>query len=188
MLWVSEHRIWKYHLTKDTVNYNEFCYICMVIICVELTRTWWQLHASTVFTSQTAIPPGMVLAAKASTSEMSGTQGVSTSGTRFQSQLGTAVVSHSQWGKISRISAMSSCNKHFIKGKTAPPNDPYAGVSILLSHWISKCVTPSGSCGPRITFIRVRSSPCNIFLVGVYIPHQHRRERLFYSDILLKLL
>ena len=78
-------------------------------------------------------------------------------------------------------------NKNFIKGEPAPSTDPYAGVSFLLSNRASKCVTHSGSCGPRITFIRVRSSPCDMFIVGVYIPHQHRLERPFYSDTLKQL-
>ena len=78
-------------------------------------------------------------------------------------------------------------NKHFIKGEPAPPHDPYAGVSFLLSDRVARCVTHSGSCGSRITFIRVRSSPCNLFVIGVYVPHQHQKERPFYSDTLKQL-
>ena len=50
-------------------------------------------------------------------------------------------------------------NKNFIKGEPAPPEDSYAGVSFLLSDRVAKCVSHSGSCGPRITFIRINSSP-----------------------------
>ena len=54
-------------------------------------------------------------------------------------------------------------NRLFITGEPAPPNDPYAGVSFLLSERVAKCVIHKGSLGPRITNIKVKCYPLKPF-------------------------
>ena len=62
-----------------------------------------------------------------------------------------------------------STNRCFIKGDAAPKEDAYAGVALLLSDRMDKCVINSGSRGARIVFARFRVAPCNLFVVGVCV-------------------
>ena len=62
-------------------------------------------------------------------------------------------------------------SKHFITADQAPENDPYAGVAILLSDKLAKCVRHTGCLGSRIVYAEVNAHPCNLFLIGVYLPH-----------------
>ena len=34
----------------------------------------------------------------------------------------------------------------------------------------------SGCCGPRIVYARIKASPCNLFVVCVYVPHSARQN------------
>ena len=58
----------------------------------------------------------------------------------------------------------------FVTGDIAPKDDSYAGVAILLSQRIARNVLYSGCCSARIVFVRVKASPCNLFVVSVYVP------------------
>ena len=78
-------------------------------------------------------------------------------------------------------------SRNFITAEAAPDNDRFSGVAILLSDQTAKCVTHSGSCGSRIVYARIRSSPCDLFVIGVYIPHKMRKVKPFAADT-LKLL
>ena len=60
-------------------------------------------------------------------------------------------------------------SRNFITADPAPQSDPYAGVAIMLSDRVAKCVKHSGSCGSRIAFVEINAHPCNLFIVTVYI-------------------
>ena len=60
-------------------------------------------------------------------------------------------------------------------GDIAPKDDSYAGVAILMSQRIARNVLYSGCCGACIVFVRVKASPCNLFVVSVYVPHSGRQ-------------
>ena len=77
--------------------------------------------------------------------------------------------------------------RDFIKSEPAPKNDPYSGVSLLLSDRLAKCVMHTGNNGSRIVYARVRAKPSNLFVIGVYLPHSHRKEAPFFSDTLQQL-
>ena len=66
-------------------------------------------------------------------------------------------------------------SKTFVTGDIAPKDDSYAGVAILMSQRIARNVLYSGCCGARIVFVRVKASPCNLFVVSVYVPHSGRQ-------------
>ena len=65
---------------------------------------------------------------------------------------------------------------------TAAANDPYAGVSLMLSDSVAKCVKHRGSSGSRIVFAEIAAKPCNLFIVDVYIPHSNRNQAHFTTD------
>ena len=44
-----------------------------------------------------------------------------------------------------------------------------------MSQRIARNVLYSGCCGARIVFVRVKASPCNLFVVSVYVPHSGRQ-------------
>ena len=50
-----------------------------------------------------------------------------------------------------------------------------AGVALLLSNSLSKCVLHNGSNSSRVVFARIRADPCNLFIIGVYMPHTQRK-------------
>ena len=66
-------------------------------------------------------------------------------------------------------------SKRFLTGDIAPAEDKYAGVAMLLSDRAAGCVMYTGCRGPRIVFARIRASPCNLFVVCVYVPHSGRQ-------------
>ena len=66
-------------------------------------------------------------------------------------------------------------SKTFVTGDIAPKDDPYAGVAILMSQRIASSVLYSGCYGTRIVFVRVKASPCNLFVVSAYVPHSGRQ-------------
>ena len=45
----------------------------------------------------------------------------------------------------------------------------------------------SGPFGTRTAYARIRSSPCNIFVTGVYMAHCTRKAKPFFSDVLKQL-
>ena len=67
-------------------------------------------------------------------------------------------------------------SKHFITGDAAPNGDPYAGVALLFSDRVAESVLHTGCCGPRIVYAAIRASPCNLFVVSVYVPHAGRQN------------
>ena len=64
-------------------------------------------------------------------------------------------------------------SSNFIPAEPAPENDRAAGVALLLSQRISKCVIYKGSIGSRIAFVRIRAAICNIFVICIYVPHSN---------------
>ena len=60
-------------------------------------------------------------------------------------------------------------------GDIAPKDDPYAGVAILMSQRIARSVLYSRCCGSRSVLVRVKASPCNLFVVSVYVLHSGRQ-------------
>ena len=66
----------------------------------------------------------------------------------------------------------------------APKKYSYSGVGLLLSDHFSKCVTYNGNFGSRIVYARINARLCNLFVIGVYIPHLYRTEPPFFNDTL----
>ena len=60
------------------------------------------------------------------------------------------------------------------EGKSRYPNDPAAGVGILLSPRLTKKVHSFGSHGERICWVRIKGPVCNLYIVAVYLPHRGR--------------
>ena len=52
--------------------------------------------------------------------------------------------------------------------------DPAAGVAILLSARMTRCVLSKGHVGTRIAWVRLEGPICNLFVIVVYIPHKGR--------------
>ena len=77
--------------------------------------------------------------------------------------------------------------RNFIPAEPAPPTDPYSGVALLLSDKAAKCVRLSGSYGSRIVYARIRAIPCDLFVIGVYMPHSQRKCKPFPADTLKQL-
>jgi len=75
----------------------------------------------------------------------------------------------------------------YIPAEAAPPSDPYSGVALLLSDNVAKCVSFSGSCGSRIVYARIRANPCDLFVIGTYMPHSQRKCKPFPADTLKQL-
>ena len=77
--------------------------------------------------------------------------------------------------------------KDFICSDIAPQNDPFSGVALLLSNRLSKCVLHNGSNSSRVVFARIRADPCNLFIIGVYMPHAQCKQQPYFSDTLNRL-
>ena len=65
-------------------------------------------------------------------------------------------------------------DKLMLYSDTPTKNDPWSGVSLMLSQRISKFVTHWDSVGSRIVYCRIRGQTCNYFVIGVYIPQKKR--------------
>ena len=66
-------------------------------------------------------------------------------------------------------------NRNFITAEPAPEDDSFSGIAILFSDRIAKCVSHTGSCGSRIVYAEIKAKPCNLFIIGVYMPHNMRK-------------
>ena len=77
-----------------------------------------------------------------------------------------------------------SSSKNFIVSEPAPDNDSYSGTALLLSDKVSNCVMHKGHCGSRISYARIRSQPCNLFVICIYIPQEQRKLAPFANDTL----
>ena len=53
-------------------------------------------------------------------------------------------------------------SKRFTTGDAAPVVDPYAGVAMMFSDNVAKCVMHTGCQGSRIVYAMIRASPCNL--------------------------
>ena len=53
----------------------------------------------------------------------------------------------------------------------------------MLSDKVAKCVIHSGSIGSRIAYVEINAHPCNLFIIGVYVPHSNRKQSPFAADI-----
>ena len=71
-----------------------------------------------------------------------------------------------------------------------PDNDPWSGVSLMLSNRVRKYVTHWDFIGSRIVYCRLKGHTCNYFVIGIYIPHSKRNnpDQLNTYDELAKLL
>ena len=78
-------------------------------------------------------------------------------------------------------------NNQFIVSEPAPVNDSYAGTALLLSNRVAKCVIHKGHHGSRICYVRIRSQPCNLFVISIYVPHKFRKCAPFANDTLTQL-
>ena len=65
--------------------------------------------------------------------------------------------------------------------------DRAAGVGLLLSARILPHVMDAGSEGARIAWVRIRGPTCNLFIVGVYLPHSRRKAKPHARDVLERL-
>ena len=74
-------------------------------------------------------------------------------------------------------------SRKFIMSEPAPASDKFSGVALLLSDRVAKCVTHKSSCGSRIVYARIRAKPCNLFVIGVYMPHTGRKANPFAADV-----
>ena len=63
-----------------------------------------------------------------------------------------------------------------IYSELPPENDSWAGVALTVNKRLSRYIMNSGRVGSRIVFCRFRGSSFNIFVVGVYIPRQKRKN------------
>ena len=57
-----------------------------------------------------------------------------------------------------------------------PKNDPYSGVSLMLSSRVTKYVTHWDFIGSRIIYCRLKGQVCNYFVIGIYIPQKKRQN------------
>ena len=80
-----------------------------------------------------------------------------------------------------------SSSRKFIQSDQAPASDPFSGVALLLSERVSKCVAHSGCVGSRIVYATIRSKPCDVFIIGVYMPQKMRKEKPLPADTLKQL-
>ena len=78
-------------------------------------------------------------------------------------------------------------NRNFITAEPAPGDDSYSGVAILLSDRIANCVKFSGSCVSRIVYAKVQSTPCDLFVIGVYMPHTQCKNKPYPADTVKQL-
>ena len=73
--------------------------------------------------------------------------------------------------------------RNFIPGKPAPETDSFSGVALLLSDRVAKCVTHTGNCGSRILYARIKAMPCDLFIIGVYVPRTKREKAIHIHRI-----
>ena len=59
----------------------------------------------------------------------------------------------------------------FIPADPVPEDDTAAGVALLLSKRVSKCVLHQGCVGSRIVYARINGAVSNLFIICVYVPH-----------------
>jgi len=78
-------------------------------------------------------------------------------------------------------------SRNFITADPVPESDPYAGVAIMLSERMAKCIKHKGCYGSRIVFVEINADPCNLFLIGIYIPHIGRKRAPFAHDTICQL-
>ena len=78
-------------------------------------------------------------------------------------------------------------NRNFINSEPAPEHDSFSGISIMISDRIAKCVAHSGSCGSRIAYAEIKAKPCNLFILGVYMPQKMCHNKQFATDTLRQL-
>ena len=63
------------------------------------------------------------------------------------------------------------------KGNLKFPNDPGAGVGILLSARMAKKVLSHGNNNSeRLCWVRLRGPSCNMYIICVYMPHRGRTK------------
>ena len=62
------------------------------------------------------------------------------------------------------------------KGEKRFPNDPAAGVGILLSPRMQQKVYSFGSEGERVCWVRLSGPACDLHIIAVYLPHRGRVE------------
>ena len=74
-----------------------------------------------------------------------------------------------------------------ITGNPLFPNDPAAGVGIMLSERVARKHMAHGSPCNRITWVRLKGVTSNLFVIAVYLPHR-ARSKPAQADTLEKLM
>ena len=74
-------------------------------------------------------------------------------------------------------------NHKFITGEPAPNEDSFAGVALLLSDRVAKCVLYNGNNGSRIVYAKIKARPFDLFVIVVYVPHSSRKKKPFFIDV-----
>ena len=65
-------------------------------------------------------------------------------------------------------------DSHMLYAAPPPDNDPWSGVSLMLSNRVRKYVTHWDFIGSRIVYCRLKGHTCNYFVIGIYIPQSKR--------------
>jgi exonuclease III len=76
---------------------------------------------------------------------------------------------------------------NFICGGEPEAGDPAGGVAIALSRRASNLVRETGHIGARIVWAKLGGLLVDLYVIGVYIPHKHRRREPFQESTLKQL-
>ena len=68
----------------------------------------------------------------------------------------------------------SDSDRNALYSAPPPENDPWSGVSLMLSDRVRKYVTHWDFIGSRIVYCRLKGVTCNYFVIGIYIPQSKR--------------
>jgi hypothetical protein len=76
---------------------------------------------------------------------------------------------------------------NFICGGEPEAGDPAGGVAIALSNRASNLVKETGHIGARIVWAKLSGLIVDLYVVGAYIPHKHRKRKPFQESTLKQL-
>jgi len=76
---------------------------------------------------------------------------------------------------------------NFICGGEPESGDPAGGVALVLSHRVSALVTETGFFGSRIVWAKLGGLLVDLYVIGVYVPHKHRKREPFQESTLRQL-
>ena len=67
-------------------------------------------------------------------------------------------------------------SSRFIVADPVPDTDKAAGVALQLSERSVSCLMHKGCIGSRVVYARFRGAVCNLFVIGIYVPHSKHRN------------